>query len=110
MKRLKPTGGTGIIATAFLFAPLLSMARPLGVDVSSYQGTVDWASAYSGGVRFAIVKATEGSSYTNPDFSSQINGATNADIVAGAYDFADFNTTSATTSRCGVTGSPCWRR
>lgn len=73
------------------------LSRPLGIDVSSYQGNVNWASAYSGGVRFAVVKATEGSGYTNPYFSSQINGATDADIVAGAYDFADFNTVSATT-------------
>lgn len=72
-------------------------ARPLGIDVSSYQGNVNWASAYSDGVRFAIVKASEGSGYTNPYFSSQINGATDANIVAGAYDFADFNTVSATT-------------
>lgn len=73
------------------------LSRPLGIDVSSYQGNVNWGSAYSGGVRFAVVKATEGSGYTNPYFSSQINGATDANIVAGAYDFADFNTTSATT-------------
>lgn len=73
------------------------LSRPLGIDVSSYQGNVNWTSAYNGGVRFAIVKATEGSGYTNPYFSSQINGATDASIVAGAYDFADFNTVSATT-------------
>lgn len=84
----------------FCFEPVeerILLSRPLGIDVSSYQGNVNWGSAYSGGVRFAVVKATEGSGYTNPYFSSQINGATNADIVAGAYDFADFNTTSATT-------------
>ena len=72
------------------------LSRPLGIDVSSFQGTVDWNSAYGGGVRFAYVKATQGTGYTNPDFSAQINGATSASIVAGAYDFADFNTVSAT--------------
>lgn len=72
------------------------LTRPLGIDVSSYQGSVDWNTAYSNGVQFAYVKATQGTGYTNPDFSSQINGATNASIVAGAYDFADFNTVSAT--------------
>jgi GH25 family lysozyme M1 (1,4-beta-N-acetylmuramidase) len=71
------------------------LARPLGIDVSSFQGNVDWGSAYGGGVRFAYVKATQGTGYTNPYFSSQINGATDASVVAGAYDFADFNTVSA---------------
>jgi GH25 family lysozyme M1 (1,4-beta-N-acetylmuramidase) len=75
----------------------LLFARPLGIDVSSFQGNVNWGSAYGGGVRFAYVKATEGSGYTNPYFSSQINGATDNSVVAGAYDFADFNTVSATT-------------
>ena len=71
-------------------------SRPLGIDVASFQGNVDWNSAYGGGVRFAYVKASEGTGYTNPYFSSQINGATDASVVAGAYDFADFNTVSAT--------------
>ena len=38
----------------------------LGMDVSSHQQNVDWASAYTAGSRFAYVKATEGAYYTNP--------------------------------------------
>ena len=40
----------------------------LGMDVSSHQQNVDWASAYAAGSRFAYVKATEGGYYTNPYF------------------------------------------
>lgn len=32
----------------------------LGIDVSRHQGTIDWAKVASAGVKFAIVKATEG--------------------------------------------------
>lgn len=72
------------------------LSRPLGIDVSSYQGSVDWTTAYNNGVLFAYAKATEGSSYVNPDFTEQMSG-TSSSVVMGAYDFADFNTTSATT-------------
>ena len=47
----------------------------LGMDVSSHQQNVDWVSAYAAGSRFAYVKATEGTYYTNPYFAQQYNGS-----------------------------------
>jgi len=35
-------------------------AQPKGIDVSSYQGSVDWNAAIAKGVSFAYIKATEG--------------------------------------------------
>ena len=37
-----------------------------GMDVSGYQGNVNWTAAWNNGARFAYVKATEGTSYTQP--------------------------------------------
>nr|P00721.1 RecName: Full=N,O-diacetylmuramidase; AltName: Full=Lysozyme CH [Chalara sp.] len=62
-----------------------------GFDISSYQPSVNFAGAYSAGARFVIIKATEGTSYTNPSFSSQYNGATTATgnyFIRGGYHFA----------------------
>jgi GH25 family lysozyme M1 (1,4-beta-N-acetylmuramidase) len=59
-----------------------------GIDVSGYQPTVNWASVAAAGDHFAYVKATEGTSYTNPYFSSQYGGAKAAGLYAGAYAFA----------------------
>ena len=53
-------------------------ARPAGLpglDVSSWQGNVDWAAVAAGGARFAYVKATEGTTYVNPYFAQQYVGA-----------------------------------
>ncbi|WP_330340072.1 GH25 family lysozyme [Streptomyces sp. NBC_00557] len=61
---------------------------PAGLDVSGHQGTVDWASVKAAGAAFAYVKATEGTTYTSPDFSQQYTGAYNAGLVRGAYHFA----------------------
>ena len=61
---------------------------PAGLDVSGYQGNVDWASVKSKGAAFAYVKATEGTTYTSPSFSQQYDGAYNAGLIRGAYHFA----------------------
>ncbi|OJA15294.1 hypothetical protein AZE42_00926 [Rhizopogon vesiculosus] len=65
-----------------------SLADPLGIDVASYQGNVDWNTWKSKGVMFAYIKATEGTTYTNPYFSSQYTGATNTGLIRGGYHFA----------------------
>ncbi|MFJ6569538.1 GH25 family lysozyme [Streptomyces sp. NPDC091292] len=61
---------------------------PAGLDVSSHQGTVDWASVKSKGAAFAYVKATEGTTYTSPSFSQQYNGSAGVGLIRGAYHFA----------------------
>jgi GH25 family lysozyme M1 (1,4-beta-N-acetylmuramidase) len=59
-----------------------------GMDVSSHQGDVDWASASESGAQFAYVKATESTTYTNPYFSQQFNGTADTGMIRGAYHFA----------------------
>jgi GH25 family lysozyme M1 (1,4-beta-N-acetylmuramidase) len=59
----------------------------LGVDVSDAQGTPDWQRAYKAGVRFAVVKLTEGDYYTNESADAQIAGAEAAGIKVGVYHY-----------------------
>nr|QNJ46237.1 GH25 muramidase [Flammulina velutipes KACC42780] len=63
-------------------------ARLNGIDVSGYQPNVNWATVKANGVSFAYIKATEGTTYTNPSFSSQYTGATKAGLIRGSYHFA----------------------
>ncbi|AUY53271.1 lysozyme [Streptomyces sp. CB01881] len=66
----------------------LAATQTPGLDVASYQGNVNWASVAGNGARFAYVKATEGTGYTNPYFAQQYNGSYNAGLIRGAYHFA----------------------
>jgi beta-glucosidase-like glycosyl hydrolase len=68
-----------------------------GMDVSSAQGNVDWQAAYNNGARFAYVKATEGTTYTNPYFAQQYNGSYNIGMIRGAYHYAHPDSSSGTT-------------
>ena len=65
-----------------------SVTQTPGMDVSSHQGTVNWSTAKANGATFAYVKATEGTTYQNPDFAQQYNGSFNVGMIRGAYHFA----------------------
>lgn len=60
-----------------------------GADVSHYQGTLNWSTIKAGGLDFAFAKATEGTSFVDPDFSANWSGMKSAGIVRGAYHFYD---------------------
>ncbi|KAJ6582973.1 putative N,O-diacetyl muramidase [Mycena vulgaris] len=62
--------------------------KPHGIDVSHYQTNVDWKGVKAKGISFAYIKATEGTTYIDPTFSSKYTGATNAGIIRGGYHFA----------------------
>lgn len=61
----------------------------LGVDVSHWQGDVDWVRAYADGVRFAWFKATEGSYFEDDQSWANFDGAAAAGVVRAGYHFAN---------------------
>ncbi|MGW2279680.1 lysozyme [Streptomyces sp. NPDC001770] len=65
-----------------------------GVDVSGHQGNVAWSTLWSAGVKWAYVKATEGTYYKNTSFSQQYTGSYNVGMIRGSYHFATPDTTS----------------
>ncbi|KAG8719438.1 hypothetical protein FRC08_002823 [Ceratobasidium sp. 394] len=83
---------TSVVAT-----PVGKRAQPKGIDVSSYQGNVNWAAQKSAGISFAYIKATEGTGYTNSYFDQQYTGSYNAGIIRGSYHFARPDVSSGAT-------------
>ena len=73
-------------------APAASGSQALGVDVASYQhpngAAIDWGAAARSGQSFVVVKATEGTTYSNPYLTGDVNGARAAGIYTGAYHYA----------------------
>jgi hypothetical protein len=66
-----------------------AQARPLGIDVSSYQGSgVNWSSVHSSGRSFAWAKATEGMTINDSTFAVNQNNGKAAGMIMGAYHFA----------------------
>lgn len=67
-----------------------------GVDVSSYQGEVDFDTLREQKVRFAFIKATEGSSMRDGCFAVNWTGAAEAGVKAGAYHFFSYDSPGET--------------
>jgi GH25 family lysozyme M1 (1,4-beta-N-acetylmuramidase) len=61
-------------------------ANVQGIDVSG--PAVDWSHWWDQGKRFTAVKATEGTSYSNPGFPDLARGAANAGFLLSAFHFA----------------------
>jgi GH25 family lysozyme M1 (1,4-beta-N-acetylmuramidase) len=74
-----------------------------GPDVSSYQhpygAAINWRAVSRTAKDFAIVKATEGTSYRNPWFRRDYDGARRAGLVRGSYHFANPAYPLVTTAR-----------
>jgi GH25 family lysozyme M1 (1,4-beta-N-acetylmuramidase) len=71
------TGALALTAGVVVAAMPASAASSVkGMDVSSHQGNVNWQGAWNNGARFAYVKATEGTGYTNPYFASSTTAPT----------------------------------
>lgn len=60
-----------------------------GLDVSSYQGSVDWKKAWNAGIRFGFSKVTQSTNYLNPTWHHNLAGMTSlgSGFVPGAYHF-----------------------
>ncbi|MEF3364927.1 GH25 family lysozyme [Methylocystis sp. 9N] len=58
-----------------------------GIDVSKYQGDIDWQAVKESGVSFAFIKATEGGDRTDSKFAYNWAAAKAAGVPRGAYHF-----------------------
>lgn len=83
--------------SALLFCGVVHINNPdrgkypvVGVDVSSYQGTIDWDTLASQDISFAFIKATEGSSFIDDCFEKNWADASKTDLRIGAYHFFSF--------------------
>ena len=58
-----------------------------GIDVSYWEGGIDWKKVRGAGVRFMFTKATEGEGYEDPTLDDNWVGAESVEILRGAYHF-----------------------
>lgn len=65
------------------------MSTIKGIDVSSYQGSIDWAKAAAAGVQFAILKVIRKDLNPDKQFENNWAGCTEAGVpVQGVYNYS----------------------
>lgn len=67
-----------------------------GVDVSAYQGEIDWQTLSKENIDFAFIKATEGSTRVDEYFEKNLENAKKTDLKTGAYHFFSFESAGET--------------
>jgi lysozyme len=58
-----------------------------GIDVSMYQGTIDWSQVKAAGIEFAYIRVSDGLPPVDPMFAPNWAGARAAGVLRGAYQF-----------------------
>ena len=58
-----------------------------GIDISNWQGVVDFAKVKQSGIQVVYMKATEGNYYTDSYLNSNYNGAKSQGLLVGFYHF-----------------------
>ena len=67
--------------------PLLAGYSVHGIDVSAYQGRIDWPEVARNRVRFAFIKASEGATLRDQRFARNWREARKAGVLCGAYHY-----------------------
>lgn len=58
-----------------------------GIDVSYYQGQINWTKVKGAGIDFAIARVSDGTGFKDPRFAENWSGMKAAGVVRGAYQF-----------------------
>lgn len=82
------------------------MSQIQGIDVSDHQKTVDWNAVQKAGKVFAFIKATDGITWTDPEFAANWSGAKAAGLLRGAYHFYETNDDPAEQARNFLSAVP----
>jgi GH25 family lysozyme M1 (1,4-beta-N-acetylmuramidase) len=66
---------------------LASKKQALGIDVSHYKNQIDWGRVAESGLKYAIIKATEGDDWVDSRFDYNWSQARKVGLLRGAYHF-----------------------
>lgn len=77
-----------------------SVSKVYGIDVSYYQGNIDWKKVKNSGVEFVIIRVgyrgygSAGTLVEDPKFKTYLDGATKAGLKVGVYFYTQAITTA----------------
>ncbi|MBE9913362.1 glycoside hydrolase [Paenibacillus donghaensis] len=71
-----------------------------GIDVSHWQGAIDWPKVATSGISFAFIKATQNK--IDPQFLANVKGAKAAGLMVGAYHYMDDSVTTVDKARAAA--------
>jgi lysozyme len=77
-----------------------------GVDLSAYQGEIDWELLAAQNIDFAFIKATEGDDFVDSKFKTNWEESQKTQLKVGAYHFLNYDTTGKVQARNFIENVP----
>jgi len=90
-----PASPTTTQVTPSAPAPEPRPRRLRGIDASHHQGVIDWEAVSGDGIAFAYLKASEGTTFTDPRFAENRERARDAGLRVGGYHYFSLCTPGA---------------
>ena len=91
----------------FIHEPLEKNYPVRGIDLSHYQGDVDWKNIKKDmGITFAFIKATEGSGHVDEKFEENWKESQKSGLYIGAYHFFSFDSSGETQAENFIANVP----
>jgi hypothetical protein len=78
-----------------------------GIDVSYYQGTIDWNAVAADGVEYAIIRVSHSLQFFDPEFEANLAGARAAGIHAGTSSSSPARILSRKPISCSTRSGRC---
>ena len=76
-----------MLALAVTLPAFAQATEVAGVDLSKWQGEVDFAKIRQAGKTYVFVKVSQGTNGVDPDYARNIAGARAAELLVGSYHF-----------------------
>ncbi|MCI8833229.1 MAG: LysM peptidoglycan-binding domain-containing protein [Clostridia bacterium] len=77
----------GVINSICYAAPIQANSTYAGIDVSKYQGYIDYAKVKASGIQVVYIKASEGTTIIDPYFRTNYDNAKSKGLKIGFYHF-----------------------
>ena len=92
--------------------PITVINYELGIDISEFQGNIDWAKVKNDGIKFAFIRCggrgyTAGSCYEDKKFVQNVQAARKNGIKVGVYFFSQAITVAEAVEEASLTIAMC---
>ncbi len=80
-------GDFAVAAEGDIHSECATGATTRGIDVSAWQGAIDWRRVAASGVEFSFIRVSDGTHSIDSRFTQNWSGARSAGVLRGAYQF-----------------------
>lgn len=108
----KPTTATATNKPTPTMSPITVVNYELGIDISEFQGDINWTKVKNDGIKFAFIRCggrgyTKGTCYEDKKFAQNVKKAKAAGVKVGVYFFSQAITVEEAIEEASLTIAMC---